>query len=46
MAISNADTKQFTTVKNSNWYQTADSGDVTTYDQNTLAKHVSVTAPA
>ena len=40
MAVSNTGTQQFDVIKNKDWFQTADSGDVTTYSTNTLEPHV------
>lgn len=42
MNISNADVRQIPTIKNTIWSYTAESGDLTTYDMNTLDSHVTV----
>ena len=40
--ITSADAAQISTIKNTQWYETSQSGDITTYDPNTLDSHVSV----
>jgi hypothetical protein len=42
MAITYADTTQVPVIKNTIWSYSGESGDITTYDTNTLDTHVTV----